>query len=101
MAAAASFPSRPKGPVMGGPQGSGRPHPRRTFWEAPCAGLGGWASEVQRLPGGMGLGAASFGESLILPGRALPSRPAGVRQIFTRSGAGPGARVDTGVVGGV
>lgn len=86
---------------MGGAQGSRRPHPRRAFWEAPCAGLGGWASGVERLPGGMGLGAVSFGESLTFSGRALPTRPAGVRQIFTRSGPGPGARVDIRAMGGV
>lgn len=71
----------------------------------PCARLGIWASEVQRLQGGRGLGAGSFGESLVFPGRAPLVLPAGVRPILAPSGAqsgqgqGPGVCVRGGTLG--
>lgn len=51
---------------------------REDVWEVPHARLGGWASEVGRLLGGAGLWAGAL-ESGVLPGRALPAVPAGVR----------------------
>lgn len=61
----------------------------------------GWAAGRWGFRGGEAAGRyRSFGESLLLPDRALLVLPAGVRQIFTWSGAGSGTRVDPGVVVG-